>query len=330
MDEKIKVSMAKATLDLLKKDCEDFKFLRPDGRMNFNAFINVLIANFYESFSAIEEKLCDDLRAALSAVPAYYSEKALGEILKVLAKRENAREGKRESAVFSFKPTKVSARAVMCIQNTARDESLSSFFRRMFSAYAGKPKNEREKIVCAENLAVLLKAMKKGAAVCIALKSGGVFAHASLYAVSPAKDELFNYVLFYDGKNNMTVRLANVETVSLLAERAFVPEENAALFARQVECGAQYPFYSTDREPIRVQLTEKGKELFRKIYLYRPTPVSVEGDIYTFECSANQLLYYFERFGDRALILSPKRLGIFMRNYYHYALKKYRTIYKTE
>ena len=61
--------------------------------------------------------------------------------------------------------------------------------------------------------------------------------------------------------------------------------------------------------------------------MYRPVPVSVEGDIYTFDCSANQVLYYFERFGSEALILSPKRLGIFMRNYYYFALKKYRTIY---
>lgn len=86
--------------------------------------------------------------------------------------------------------------------------------------------------------------------------------------------------------------------------------------------------YASDDEPIKVQLTEKGKKLFNKIYLYRPTPTSIDGDIYTFNCSANQLLYYFERFGDSALILSPKRLGIFMRNYYYFALKKYKSFYK--
>lgn len=88
--------------------------------------------------------------------------------------------------------------------------------------------------------------------------------------------------------------------------------------------------YNTDCEPIKVKLTEKGKKLFNKIYLYRPTPVKIEGDIYTFICSANQLLYYFERFGDSALILSPKKLGLFMRNYYYFALKKYRSVYKND
>ena len=42
--------------------------------------------------------------------------------------------------------------------------------------------------------------------------------------------------------------------------------------------------------------TEKGKVLFERIYLYRPVPTKIEGDVYTFECSANQALYYFERF----------------------------------
>ena len=149
----------------------------------------------------------------------------------------------------------------------------------------------------------------------------------SVYSVSPAKDELFNYVLAYDGKHNVTMRLASIKTVSPLSFSSAIPDENKILFERQIACAAQYPMYNTDDEPIKVQLTEKGKRLFEKIYLYRPTPVAIDGDVYTFNCSANQLLYYFERFGENALILSPKKLGIFMRNYYHYALKKYKTIY---
>ncbi len=126
------------------------------------------------------------------------------------------------------------------------------------------------------------------------------------------------------------MRLANIHSVSLLSEKENIPEENQKLFERQVASAAQYPMYKTDNEPIKVQLTKNGKKLFDKIYLYRPTPLEIAGDIYTFDCSANQLLYYFERFGDDALILSPKKLGIYMRNYYYYALKKYRTIYKND
>ena len=329
MDEKIKISLAKNTLDVLKKDCADFKIVKENGQPNMNAFINTLVVNYYENFSANEESLQDNVKNALSVIPEYYREKVFYDVIKIFAKTAEPPENKKNTTTFSFKPTKISERALLHIQHVLlQSESLSSFYRRMFLSYTQKTKNEREKIIHKENFALLQKAMKRGVQVCVQLQSGVIVNNLSVYSVSPAKDELFNYVLAYDGKHNVTMRLASMQTVSLLSLSSDIPEKNKILFERQIACAAQYPMYNTDDEPIRVQLTEKGKKLFAKIYLYRPTPISIEGDVYTFDCSANQLLYYFERFGEDALILSPKKLGIFMRNYYHFALKKYKTIYK--
>lgn len=327
MDEKIKISAPQSLFELLKKDCEDFKITKPDGSPNMNAFLNAVVVNFYEAFAGAEEKLRDEVKNAVAIVPDRYRETVFLSTLKILAKRQPDGESK-QSKVFSFKPTKNTERAVIYIENLLlQNESLSSYYRRLFTAYAQKTKNEREKIVFKENYSLLTKALKKGVKVCISFAKGNVIKGASVYAVSAAKEELFNYVLFYSGKQNVTARLASVKTVSLLAEKGSMPAENAELFRRQAECAPQYPMYNTDREPIRVRLTEKGKALFKKIYLYRPTPVCIEGDVYTFACSANQLLYYFERFGDSAVILSPKKLGIFMRNYYYFAYKKYASLY---
>ena len=327
MDEKIKVSAPKAVYELLKKDCEDFKVLKADGTPNMNAFINLVVANFFEEFAGAEEKLSDELRKAVEVVPERCRESVFLNTLKIFVRRQTEDEG-GESRIFSFKPTRVSERAVVYIESTLpADESLSSFYRRLFTAYSRKVRTERERIVFAENFALFLKAIKKGVKVCLSFAGGTTVKGASVYSVSASKDELFNYVLFYNGRQNVTARLATVKTVSLLAEKSDIPQTNAELFKRQEECAPQYPMYSSDREPIRVRLTEKGRELFKKIYLYRPTPIAVEGDIYTFNCSANQLLYYFERFGDSAVILSPKKLGIFMRNYYYFAYKKYKELY---
>lgn len=328
MEEKIKVSIPKAVLDVLKKDCADFKVTKANGSPNMNAFYNILLSNFYEEFANIEEKTHDAIRAAVAIVPDYYREKVFLDTVRVFTDAARGAEGKQPSAVFAFKPSKISEKAVLYIEKILlKNESISSFYRRLFSAYAQKTKNEREKIIHKENYELLQKALRKGVKVCLALQSGDVIESASLHSVTAAKDELFNYVLCHNGKQNVTVRLASVRSVSLLPAKSEIPEDCAALFARQVACAAQYPMYASDREPIRVQLSEKGKKLFEKIYLYRPTPVSVDGDVYTFDCSANQLLYYFERFGDSALILSPKKLGIFMRNYYYFAYKKYKSLY---
>lgn len=331
MYDKIKISFSKDTLAVLKKDCADFKFLKSDGTPNLNAFINTLVANYYETFTANEEHTHDEIREAIGILPDHYKNKVMNSIVNLFVKKSYPVSDKHNSTTFSFKPTKISEKAIAYIEHAlSPDESISSFYRRMFVSYTQITKNEREKILHKENFELLQKAIKKDVRVCIALQSDNVLNDVSVYAVAPAKDELFNYVLLYNGQSNTTLRLASVRSVSLLSRKASIPEKNRTLFDRQIACAAQYPMYSTDDEPIKVQLTEKGKKLFDKIYLYRPTPVSIDGDIYTFDCSANQLLYYFERFGDSALILSPKRLGIFMRNYYHFALKKYRTIYKTD
>ena len=330
MTEKIKITLPQGTLALLRKDCADFLFLKKDRSPNLNDFLNTLIVNYYEAFSAGEEQLHDDIKKALFAVPDAYREKTLDAVLQVLAKREKQQyEGK--SASLAFKPTKESEHATLMIEHVLlSDESLSSYYRRLFISYAQKSKNEREKLLFRQSYDLLSHAIKKGVRVCLSLQNGTVVTSASIYAVAPAKDELFNYVLLHDGQKSHTVRLAKIRTASLLPDKSTVPEDCKALFERQITCGAQYPMYATDNTPIRVQLSENGKRLFEKIYLYRPTPVKIEGDIYTFDCSANQALYYFERFGDSALILSPKRLGISMRNYYHYAAKKYRSIYNKE
>ncbi|MBQ2718230.1 MAG: hypothetical protein IJF75_06500 [Clostridia bacterium] len=328
MYEKIKVSVPKSIYELLNKDAEDFRILKPNGKPNLNAFINSLIMNFYEDFSADDQELIDKINKALFGVPEKYAKTAFDGIIKAISSREKGGLDGEKSVAISFKPTKVSESVVVHIENVLlKNESLSSYYRRMFIAYAKKTKTEREKIIHKQNYELLCRAIKKEVQVCLSLESGDVFNEMSLYSITPAKDELFNYVLYYGDLKNKTVRLSKIKTVSLLAKKSEIPSKNAEMFARQVRFGAQYPIYSTDDQPIKVQLTEKGKDLFKRIYLYRPIPTEIDGDVYTFECSANQVIYYFERFGSEALILSPKRIGKFMRNYYYFALKKYRSIY---
>lgn len=327
MSEKIKISVPSRIYELLRKDAKDFRILKPSGEENLNAFINNLVVNFYEEFSADDESLRESIKGALSSVPERYAKEAFASVMGAIAKREKE-ENLGKNVPLAFKPTKSSEAVTIYIENVLlKNEAISSFYRRLFVAYSKRLKNERERIIHKQNYDILTSAVKKGLQVCISIENGCVYNNVSLYGIEPAKDELFNYVLCYSNNKNRTLRLAKIKTVSILAKNGELPKEAEDMFARQVAAGAQYPIYSTDKDPIRVRLSDKGRELFEKIYLYRPIPVSVEGDVYTFDCSANQVLYYFERFGAEALILSPKRLGIFMRNYYYFALKKYRSIY---
>ncbi len=329
MDEKIKISLPPSALALLNKDCLDFRVLKSNGVPNKNAFVNQLIVNYYEEFAHAEESLYDEIHKAIEFVPQRMQEQIFCDLVKTLNKRRLSDETEPNSAVLSFKPTKCSQAAILHIEKILlAGESLSSFYRRMLLSYAKRPKNEREKIVHRQNYELLTHALNKNACVCLSLVGGTVYDRLSLFSVTPAKDELFNYVLGYDGTNPVTIRLSSAQSVCVLSARASIPAKFRALLSRQAASGAQYPMYASDNKPVVVELTEKGKKMFDKIYLYRPTPVSIEGNVYTFECSANQALYYFERFGDAALILSPKKLGIAMRNYHYFAYKRYKAVYK--
>lgn len=325
--DKIKISISKITLDLLKKDCKDFNILKKDKSPNFNMFINLLLTNYYDEFSAMEENLHNNIYKAIDAAPSRIQETLFQNIIKMLSAKPSS-SAFDKTTTFSFKPTKTSENVVLYIDNIlVKDESLSSFYRRLFTSYASKTKNLRELIIHKENYLQIQKAIKKHLKIAIKLKTGDYFVNVSVYAISHSKDELFNYALLYLNKRNSTIRLSSIDCVTLLSEKSDIPVENIKLFNIQLENDVQYTIYNTDDEPVKVKLTDKGKKLFEKIYLYRPTPISIEGDIYTFHCSAQQILFYFERFGDNAIILSPKKLGIFMRNYYYYSYKSYKKLY---
>ncbi len=330
MQDKIKITLPLGIKEVLMRDCEDFRILKGDATPNMNAFINLLLVNYYEAFSAREESLCDKVREALSLLPKKTGAEIFNKLVGIVADRDSTTDD-GAGTTLAFKPTKIAARAVAYIEEVLLgSEAMSSFYRRMFISYTRKPKDERERIIHKEAYTHLLRAIEKQVNVSITIEGGVVYQNVSVYAVATAKDEIYNYALLYADSKNYTIMLSKIKMVLLLSQPSYIPSENRALFDRQIKEGAQYPIYATDNEPIVVRLTPKGVALFSKIYLYRPTPISIDGDIYTFNCSRNQALYYFERFGENALILSPRKLGIFMRNYYYFALKKYRSIYGTK
>lgn len=96
----------------------------------------------------------------------------------------------------------------------------------MFISYTQKTKNEREKIIHKENYELLQKAISQQTRVCLQLQSDHIVKDLSVYAVSSAKDELYNYVLGHDGKHNQTIRLASVKHVTLLPFTSFIPRKN--------------------------------------------------------------------------------------------------------
>lgn len=331
MEEKIKISIPKSTYDILLKDCEAFKFFKANGSLNKNQFINTLIMNYYEHFSSDEEMLHDEIKKALKNASCL-NDDLFDDIIKIIAKRENAHIIDSTTVSLHFKPTKMSFKAFNYIENVLiKNEAISSYYRRLFNSYVNHPLNQRELIIFKDNVELINKAISKKVKTCITLSSGVINNDMSIYKLASSKDELYNYLLLSDKKGNpFTIRLANILDCSLLSTASFIPDNIIEIFDRQIKYGAQYQIMKNETEEIAVRLTTKGMELFKKIYLYRPVVDHIIDDIYYFKCSYNQIIHYFKRFGNEALIISPKNLGTTMRNYYHYAAKAYKVLYPYE
>ena len=143
--------------------------------------------------------------------------------------------------------------------------------------------------------------------------------------------KLYNYVLAYcENGNLLTIRLAKVNNVTILSKKREIPSDVKDIFERQMKFGIQYPIYRNETKEIVVKLTKNGKDLFKKVYLYRPTPYKIEEDLYYFDCSYNQITYYFKRFGREAIIISPSKVGLQMKRFYYGANKEYRNLYFNE
>ena len=323
MLEKIKITVPKSTYEILIKDCENFNFYKSDEILNKNLFLNTLIVNYYEKFCANEENFKEKILKVINDNVDKNQNELLEQIINTIRKNEN-NESEKKTETINLKPTKLSEKHILFIENNLLgNNSISAFYRNLFNSYAHIPQNYRELIIFKETYDALTQSIEKDRAVCITLNNNEVIKCASVYKVESSKEELFNYVLINQKNTTMTLRLSKIKYVSLLNEKRNITDKCQMIFDRQIKYGVQYPFYTFYDEPVIVKMTDRGKDLFKRIYLYRPTPDKIEGNLYYFNCSHNQVMHYFKRFGYDAMIISPIELAESMKKYYYLASIKY-------
>lgn len=325
MEEKIKISVPSSIYETLIKDCLDFKIVHSNNKANFNCFLNLLINNYYEDFSSSDQTLNDKLSKIIPLENNIDKSIIINKIIKAFDESNTIHISKEPSKIISFKPTKQSFKAIAFINNhLINNESISSYYRRLLISYCKKIKNEREKIIFKDTYNLLMESIANKVEVTIILKSKTIYKSVSVYDIKSPKDEFYNYVLLYMNNKANTIRLSNISEVILLTSKANIPDNIKSLFDKQIKYGVQYIPRENEDQPVKIKLTKNGLKLYEKIYLYRPDYESVDGDIYTFLGPYDQILHYFKRFGNDAIILEPDKLRDNMLIFYYYGLKAYK------
>ena len=325
--EKIRISVKKSVYETLIKDAASFNITKSNGEINKNEFINRLILFYYEEYtSSNKERLEAISRSILSYtdLDKYDLADLSNDILKRINNLSTIKENEEESVIVSLKPTKESETIISyIIDNLINNTSISSFFSMMFESYCSKVKSQRERIIFKDNYDKLMKAIRKERAVFVRMKNNIAPNFTGAIYTLEASEEMYNYCLFYIDERIVTIRLSNIEDVKVLTDAISIPEEIIDYMDIQIDHGIQYTFNKNDLEDVVVELTEYGKKLYEKLYIFRPVYYKVEGNKYYFKGSHIQILSYFKRFGKDGIIISPEELRNKIIGYYKTAFYSY-------
>jgi hypothetical protein len=328
MEEKIKIYIPESVNRILMKDMERFEFYKRDGSLNRNEFYNNLIVNYYEQFeedqSAIFSHVQDSIRQRNGMKEQDISDIA-ADILHYVDKRTYQLDGEKFDTAIAMKPTKKSADDIGYIQDCLLGNStLSSYFRKMFASYALLPQDRREMIVFRQNFDLVNEAIEKDRKIYFTTVNSDAAHIVSPYRIANSKEELFNYLLCTYNGSPYSFRMSRIKQVKILNEARDLSEPFIEVFDAMAEHGPQYSYEMKKlHQPIKVKLGERGRKLYRSMYLHRPQYFKVEGDVYWFDCPRSQAFQYFSRLGGNALVLEPEDLREDIHRFFVRAERRY-------
>ncbi len=325
--EKLKIYVTERIASILEKDAEGFEFFKKDGRtVNKNALLTNLIVNYHKSFTQQQTELVNFFKNKISS-SVTVNEKALNGLCFDLCERLNERSaapnGEKFDKLVSLKPTKESQPIIDYIENYClMGRTLSEYFRSMFASYAALPQDKRELIIFRQQYEAVMRAIREKKRVFITTRRGfNQKIDCAPYDVANSKEELHCYVLAA-AKSCSPIRLSRIVSVTQLAIDAEFTQSQIATFEKMKTYGPQF-IYGQNDEEVLVELTAKGIDKFKRIYVHRPVPVRVENNYYYFNCSHSQIVQYFVRMGADAKIVYPQRVRDEVYNFHRRALDRY-------
>jgi hypothetical protein len=313
MAEKVNIYITKEVHSILLKDMELFEFTKKNGDLNRNLFLNTLIANYTTEYEETKSQTYNGIRSLLETktnLPSYEIGDLSNQVLRLIDDTTQSLQHAKTNVTLPLKPTRVSQSQYERIKKTLlANDTESNYFRQLFTSYTKLPQNTREKIIFKDVVEKLEQAIQEEKKVCLFFSNGKV-QDVSPYTLCSSKEELFNYLLYQDNhKQVQTRRLTRITNVMILNEVSSFTNENQEHLQWLSE---NSPQFASKPLEVKVLLTDKGKELVKRIYIHRPKRIKHDCNdgYYYFETTKEQALHYFPKLGKHAVILEPESLAI--------------------
>ncbi len=326
MTEKYKIYLSEDTRSRLINDAELFEFTKKDETVNLNAFLKILIVNYFDRYRHDSEALLNNIMNDLTGMTSISDKDAsllADKIVSTYIKNDKVSGSKNIAVTLTVSGS--SYDIIKIIENNMlRDTSLSQYLKDMFNSYLSIPRSEREAIIFRDTYEDIEKALKTHRIMTFTTTTSDNDKSFAVepYFIAPSKEEQCNYLLCNDIHTNTprTFRVSRIRSAFVTSD---IFEINEELQKELQEKAIRSPHSVSVAVPAIIKLNKYGKKMFKVIVKNRPLVSKIEGDLYYFDWPELQLEDYFRRFGRDAVVIKPKSLKEKLRKYYYYALREY-------
>ena len=265
-----------------------------NSKLTFGSLINRIIQNFDDDFEVNEDYLA--LRSEGQGKLVYLQ----GEVVDIL-------NGVRLSGY---------------LRNVA-SPTVPKFVKCLLESFARLPFIEQEKLILKNDIIKPICAAIENRKR-LRLRFKGETMELTPISIAPAKEGTFQYLIGLADENLKSIRLSRIEKVKLIGKADRTPEKLKAKIDEDLsEFGPT--FIMAPPVTIKVRFTDNGLDSYKYTVMHRPMHCAIEeGNVYVFQCSEMQALYFFFRFAGDAEILEPQSLRDKFRDLYQAGLNKNR------
>lgn len=317
MEEKIKINISPMTMEILSNDMEKFSFSK-NNKLQQNAFLNILINNYYQEFIKTKENQINLIENVLRDCDK--GSKSLAALIAEKLAKNDTKDLKPFSVTLNFKPSHIASSAIEYIcYYCLKDYSLSEFLRMLLVSYTRLHPLVREKIIFKDFVENINQSINKGVNIIYRLKENSSLKQGRPIIMVNSKEELFNYVILKKDDAIISVKLSNFKYISLIKEHYDLSKKDLDIVEKMQTNNPSF-LYQGNEEEIHVKLTYEGEKMYLSHYIHRPPYLRKENGNYYFNCSYFQAYIYFQRFGKEAIIISPKSLQKKLLSFYQKAV----------
>ncbi len=320
---KVKVNLPKEIYTTICNDMDSFEFKKENGSINKNKFINQLLENYYEEFLLQEEELEKRIRSILKV----NKNSNVDNLISLINTSEIKKSEQNYDYSIQFLISKSNEKIYQIIEKYyLRERSISQYFREMLISYCSHSQWQRERYLFKKNAELILTAIKEKKKIIFSGIKGETII-IDPYKLKTTKEELYNYLIGYvdtkkGGRMLISRKLYKITEIHMTNEPFSFTDKELNHLDDTIEHGAQFPI-NEDSLTI-LELTSEGEKNYHNFYLNRPSYFKKEGNMYYFNCSYNQIEFYFFRFGEQVKIISPSHLQRKFKRKYYAALNNYK------